>query len=152
MAVSSTAAPIAVAPARRGGIPLVLSPAGRSRVRTGGGMPDPPHPGEPMKLKPLAAAMTLAALCAGAQAGQNVTVKILSFNDFHGNLVSPGTYRSNVDAPAVPAGGRDQPAGYLAAARGTNPRPGGGGPRDELGARPPGSARFPRGPQDQNNN
>ena len=45
-----------------------------------------------MKLKPLAAALATAALATVAHADSNVTIKIISFNDFHGNLYSPGTF------------------------------------------------------------
>jgi 5'-nucleotidase len=95
-----------------------------------------------MKLKPLAAAMALAALSAVAHAGPTVSVKIIAFNDFHGNLVSPGTYRSNVNATAVPAGGVDQMAGYVAAARAANPHTFVVSAGDVLGASPLVSALF----------
>jgi len=95
-----------------------------------------------MKLKPLAAALAVAALSGFAHADSNVTIKILSFNDFHGNLVSPGTYRANVNAPAVPAGGVDQMAGYVAAARAVNPGTVVVSAGDVLGASPLVSALF----------
>jgi len=95
-----------------------------------------------MKLKPLVAAATLAALCAGAHAGPTVTVKILALNDFHGNLVSPGSFRASATAAAVPAGGIDELAGYVAAARATNPHTVVVSAGDVLGASPLVSALF----------
>ena len=95
-----------------------------------------------MKLKPLAAALATAALATVAHADSNVTIKIISFNDFHGNLVSPGTFRANVNAPAVAAGGVDQMAGYVAAARAANPHTLVVSAGDVLGASPLVSALF----------
>jgi len=39
---------------------------------------------------------------------------IIAFNDFHGNLESPGKFRANAQSPEVPAGGVDYLAGYVA--------------------------------------
>ena len=56
------------------------------------------------------------ALCLGlAQAGTPVSVKILSFNDFHGNLQSPGAFSGN------PSGGVDYLAAYIAKMKSQNP-------------------------------
>jgi len=95
-----------------------------------------------MKLKPLAAALAVAALSSVAHAGQVTTIKLIAFNDFHGNLVSPGTFRTNVNAPAVPAGGVDQMAGYVAAAKAANPNTLVVSAGDILGASPLVSALF----------
>jgi len=101
-----------------------------------------------MTLKPLAAALAIAAFSSLAHAGpgpgtgRDVTIKLIAFNDFHGNLVSPGTYRANVNAVAVPAGGVDQMAGYVAAARAANPRTLVVSAGDILGASPLVSALF----------
>jgi 5'-nucleotidase len=96
-----------------------------------------------MTLKPLAAALAIALATSSAVAGVTpVTVKILAFNDFHGNLVSPGTYRANVNSPAVPAGGIDELAGYVAAARAANPNTVVVSAGDVLGASPLVSALF----------
>ena len=56
----------------------------------------------------------------GAQAAP-VTVKIVGFNDFHGNLLSPGTFSLGSGFPSTPVGGADQLAGYVAAAKAANP-------------------------------
>ncbi len=95
-----------------------------------------------MKLKPLAAAMAIAALSNLAHADPLVTIKIIAFNDFHGNLVSPGTFRANVNAAAVPAGGVDQMAGYVVAAKASNPHTIVVAAGDILGASPLVSALF----------
>ncbi len=56
------------------------------------------------------------ALCMSlAQAGTPVPVKILSINDFHGNLQSPGTFSG------VPSGGVDYLAAYIAKTKSQNP-------------------------------
>jgi 5'-nucleotidase len=59
-----------------------------------------------------AAAFGLTPLAASAA---DVAVKIVSFNDFHGNLRSPGNFSGN------PAGGVDYLAGYVASLRAQNP-------------------------------
>jgi len=69
-------------------------------------------------------------------------VKILALNDFHGQLESPGTFRANVDAPLVPAGGADYAAGYIAAARTANPNTIVVSAGDLIGASPLVSAFF----------
>jgi 5'-nucleotidase len=69
-------------------------------------------------------------------------VKILALNDFHGQLESPGTFRANVDAPLVPAGGADYAAGYIAAARSANPNTIVVSAGDLIGASPLVSAFF----------
>jgi 5'-nucleotidase len=56
------------------------------------------------------------ALCLSlAHAGTPVSVKILSFNDFHGNLQSPGAFSGN------PSGGVDYLAAYIAKMKSQNP-------------------------------
>lgn len=53
-----------------------------------------------MTISRLAAALALAA-CSLAHAGPTVTVKVIGFNDFHGNLQSPGTFGVNTTVPAA---------------------------------------------------
>ncbi|MEK8030120.1 bifunctional metallophosphatase/5'-nucleotidase [Ideonella sp. DXS29W] len=79
-----------------------------------------------------------------AKTGKPTTgvVKILALNDFHGQLESPGTFRANVDSPAVPAGGADYAAGYIAAARAANPNTIVVSAGDLIGASPLVSALF----------
>ena len=45
---------------------------------------------------------------------QTFQLKIIAFNDFHGNLESPGGFRANAQSPLVPVGGVDYLAGYIA--------------------------------------
>ena len=48
-------------------------------------------------------------------------LKIIAFNDFHGNLQSPGRFRANAQSPNVPVGGIDFLAGYVERLKGENP-------------------------------
>jgi 5'-nucleotidase len=59
-------------------------------------------------------------LCAAARA-QDFQLKIIAFNDFHGNLESPGKSRANLQSPLVPVGGVDYLAGYVAHLKSENP-------------------------------
>jgi 5'-nucleotidase len=81
-------------------------------------------------------------LAAAAKGKLTSVVKILSLNDFHGQLESPGTFRANLDAPLVPAGGADYAAGYITAARAANPNTVVVSAGDLIGASPLVSALF----------
>lgn len=64
----------------------------------------------------LSCAMFAAMTCiAGFAFAAPVNVKIIAFNDFHGNLRSPGNFAGN------PAGGADHLAAYIARLRSQNP-------------------------------
>jgi len=97
------------------------------------------------KLLPLAAALIAAAAQIPAQAATPVTVKIVAFNDYHGNLESPGTFGQNSGVPTAqrPAvGGAEYIAAHIARMRAANPNTivvGGG---DLIGATPLVSALF----------
>ena len=52
---------------------------------------------------------------------QDVTVRIIALNDFHGNLQSPGEFRATPSDPQVPVGGADYLAGYVARLKSENP-------------------------------
>ena len=55
--------------------------------------------------------------CASLQLGPgraDVSVKLIAFNDFHGNLQSPGPWSVGADQPAVTVGGADYLAAYVA--------------------------------------
>lgn len=70
-----------------------------------------------MKLKTLFAAASLAvSAMSGNALAADVPVKIIGFNDFHGNLLSPGNFSGS------PAGGADYLAGYIASLRAQNPQ------------------------------
>ncbi len=73
------------------------------------------------------------------------SVKIIGFNDYHGNLLSPGTFGVNTSVPAAqrPAvGGADYLAGYVAALKKQNPLNVVVGAGDFIGASPLVSALF----------
>lgn len=73
------------------------------------------------------------------------SVKIIGFNDYHGNLMSPGTFGVNTSIPAAqrPAvGGADYLAGYVAALKKQNPLNVVVGAGDFIGASPLVSALF----------
>lgn len=76
-----------------------------------------------MNLDPFRVALLPAALliATAAATAAPVTLRIIAFNDFHGNLQSPGSFRANATAAPVAAGGVDAIAGYVAAARAANP-------------------------------
>lgn len=55
-----------------------------------------------------------------SQIGKTITVRVLAFNDFHGNLQSPGTFGVQAGGPGTAivnkqAGGIDYLSGYVAA-------------------------------------
>jgi 5'-nucleotidase len=101
-------------------------------------------------MRPLAAAtlaLTLAAAaCAGPPADTHpLVVKLIGFNDYHGNLQSPGTFGQNTSVPAAqrPAvGGADALAAYVARLKRTNPLNVVVGAGDFIGASPLISALF----------
>ena len=74
-----------------------------------------------------------------------ISVKIIGFNDYHGNLESPGTFGINTSVPAAsrPAvGGAEYLAAYVAAMKAQNPNTVVVGGGDLIGASPLISALF----------
>jgi 5'-nucleotidase len=74
-----------------------------------------------------------------------VKVRIVGFNDYHGNLQSPGTFGQNTGVPAAsrpPVGGADYLAGYVAQTRAAHPNTVVVGAGDFIGATPLISALF----------
>ena len=70
----------------------------------------------------LAAALALAAC---ASTGTPVDVKLIGFNDYHGNLQSPGSFAPDLGVPAaqrVPVGGAAHIAAHVAALKAQNPQ------------------------------
>jgi 5'-nucleotidase len=61
------------------------------------------------------------AVFAHATLAPPITVKIIAFNDFHGNLQSPGSFRADAQSAAVPVGGADALAGYVEYLAAQNP-------------------------------
>ena len=72
------------------------------------------------------------------------TVKIIGFNDYHGNLQSPGTFSQTADAlsPKKAVGGAEYLAGYVTKIKATNPNTVVVGAGDLIGASPLISALF----------
>lgn len=92
-----------------------------------------------MKLKQIACAVGLACATASASAvtvNPTITIKLLAFNDFHGQIVSPGNFAG------VPAGGIDQMAGVIAKYKAANPTTTVVSAGDLIGATPLVSALF----------
>ena len=94
-------------------------------------------------------AATVATAFAGAAFAQStpapITVKIIGFNDFHGNLQSPGTFGQNTIVPTAqrPAvGGAEYIAAYVARLKAQNPLNAVVGGGDFIGASPLISALF----------
>jgi 5'-nucleotidase len=57
----------------------------------------------------------------GGAVAQDIHLKIIALNDFHGNLESPGSFRANAQSPEVPVGGAEFMAGYIAHLKSENP-------------------------------
>ena len=94
-------------------------------------------------------AATIATAFAGTALAQStpvpITVKIIGFNDFHGNLQSPGTFGQNTIVPTAqrPAvGGAEYIAAYVARLKAQNPLNAVVGGGDFIGASPLISALF----------
>lgn len=99
-----------------------------------------------MKIKPVANIIikSTALALAGISAAHAVTVKIIAFNDFHGQLESPGTLRVNAatTTPTVAVGGVDWMAGHIARLQAQNPNSVVVSAGDLIGATPLVSALF----------
>jgi len=100
------------------------------------------------KMSPLAALLAGALLCLGnafAAPPEPFVVKLIGFNDYHGNLQSPGTFGINTTIPAAqrPAvGGAEFLAAYIARLKAQNPLNVVVGAGDFIGATPLISALF----------
>lgn len=78
---------------------------------------------------------------ARSDVGKTMTVTIAAFNDFHGNLQSPGTYR-NTSNVTLPTGGIDYLAAYVQNIRAKSPNSVAISAGDLIGASPLVSALF----------
>lgn len=78
---------------------------------------------------------------ARSDVGKTMTVSIAAFNDFHGNLQSPGTYR-NTSNVTLPTGGIDYLAAYVQNIRAKSPNSVTVSAGDLIGASPLVSALF----------
>jgi len=93
----------------------------------------------------LTAAAASAGLAAGAEPAAPITVKVIGFNDYHGNLQTPGTFGVNTITPPAqrPAvGGAEFIAAYVARMKAQNPLNVVVGAGDFIGATPLISALF----------
>ena len=101
-----------------------------------------------MTFRPLATSLAMAVLCIGAAHAQPrspIVVKVIGFNDYHGNLQSPGTFGINTTIPAAqrpPVGGAEYLAAYVARMKAQNPLNVVVGGGDFVGASPLISALF----------
>jgi 5'-nucleotidase len=101
-----------------------------------------------MLIRTLCASLMLASsgfLSAHAATGSPFQVKIIGFNDYHGNLESPGTFGANTLVPSAsrPAvGGADYLAAHVARMKASNPLNVVVGAGDFIGATPLISALF----------
>lgn len=95
-------------------------------------------------LKTLAAAVALTLAGTGAAQAASQTVKIIAFNDFHGQLESPGTLRRIAadSTSTVAVGGADYFAGHIARLKAQNPHSVVVSAGDLIGATPLVSALF----------
>jgi 5'-nucleotidase len=88
------------------------------------------------RLGRVAAMLATLALASGAAHAATLTVKVIAFNDFHGNLQSPGSLSN------VPVGGIDAMAAHVAALKAQNPNNVVVSAGDLIGASPLISALF----------
>lgn len=97
-----------------------------------------------LQLKKIAAGVALTLAGATAAQAANVTVKVIAFNDFHGQLESPGSLRVNAASatPSVSVGGADFFAGHIARLKAQNPYSVVVSAGDLIGATPLVSALF----------
>lgn len=90
-------------------------------------------------------AANLASGAARSNVGKTVTVRVIGFNDFHGNLQSPGRFGVNTAVPPAqrpPVGGAEYVAGHVARLKAANPLNVVVGAGDFIGASPLISALF----------
>ena len=93
-------------------------------------------------LLPLAAALALAGC---ATPGTPIDVKLIGFNDYHGNLQSPGSFAPNLGLSAaqrVPVGGAEYIAAHVNRLKAQNPNHAVVGAGDMIGATPLISSLF----------
>jgi len=94
------------------------------------------------RLLPLAAVLALAGC---ATPGTPIEVKLIGFNDYHGNLQSPGSFAPNLSLPAaqrVPVGGAEYIAAHVKQLQAQNPNHAVVGAGDMIGATPLISSLF----------
>jgi len=93
----------------------------------------------------LAAALALAGCASTGTPGVPFSVKLIGFNDYHGNLQSPGSFAPNLAVPAaqrVPVGGAEYIAAHVNKLKAQNPNHVVVGAGDMIGATPLISSLF----------
>ena len=93
----------------------------------------------------LAVAAVVAACGGGGDDTTPFAVKVIGFNDYHGNLESPGTFGASLSVPAAsrpPVGGADFLAAHVTRLKSQNPMNVVVGAGDSIGASPLISALF----------
>lgn len=90
-------------------------------------------------------AVSSATPASGTTAADGIQVKLIAFNDYHGNLASPGTFGQSTAVPAAqrpPVGGADFLAAHVAKLKAQNPLNVVVGAGDSIGASPLVSSLF----------
>lgn len=98
-----------------------------------------------MRLNKLAMGIALGLSTLGCANAATTTIKIVAFNDFHGQLESPGSLRqtpTSASSTNIPVGGVDWLAGYIAELKNQNPSTVVVSAGDIIGATPLVSALF----------
>ncbi len=95
-----------------------------------------------MQVRRMAGCLVLILLALGSARADDLKLKIIAFDDFHGNLQSPGKFRANAESPNVDAGGVDFLAGYIAHLKNESPNHVVVAAGDLIGASPLVSALF----------
>jgi 5'-nucleotidase len=96
-------------------------------------------------MKRLCVLSTVLALAGCATPGTPIEVKLIGFNDYHGNLQSPGSFAPNLALPAaqrVPVGGAEYIAAHANKLKAQNPNHAVVGAGDMIGATPLISSLF----------
>ena len=96
-------------------------------------------------MKRLCALAAMLALAGCATTGTPIEVKLIGFNDYHGNLQSPGSFAPNLALPAaqrVPVGGAEYIAAHANKLKAQNPNHAIVGAGDMIGATPLISSLF----------
>jgi 5'-nucleotidase len=96
-------------------------------------------------MKRMCALAAVLALAGCATPGKPIEVKLIGFNDYHGNLQSPGSFAPNLAVPAaqrVPVGGAEYIAAHVNKLKAQNPNHAVVGAGDMIGATPLISSLF----------
>jgi 5'-nucleotidase len=96
-------------------------------------------------MKRLLSLAAVLALAGCATPGAPIEVKLIGFNDYHGNLQSPGSFAPNLSLPAsqrVPVGGAEYIAAHVRQLQAQNPNHAVVGAGDMIGATPLISSLF----------